>query len=46
MNEDNKVISFGQPDVIDDRLRSLLRVGARRLLEPRLRLKLSAFSPR
>ena len=33
MNEDNSIVHLRQPDAIDDPLTTLLRSGARRLLE-------------
>lgn len=43
MNEDNKVVAFRQPDVIDDPLTSLLRAGANRLLQQAIEAEIEGF---
>jgi len=43
MNEDTSIVRFNQPNEIDDPLTSLLRSGARQLLEQAIEAEVAAF---
>ena len=43
MNEDSTVVRFPQPEVVDDPLSEVLRVGARRLLAQAIEAEAEAF---